>query len=71
MTKILLFTFLLLGCSAFEGTKGENPPPSTVEVTLKQGKIITSRVDLKNGKYHYAFKSIPFAEPPVDQLRFK
>ena len=36
-----------------------------------QGKIQGERVDYEFGQYYYAFKGIPYAKPPVKDLRFK
>ena len=36
-----------------------------------QGKIQGERVDYEFGQYYYAFKGIPYAKPPVKELRFK
>lgn len=43
----------------------------TIEVSLKQG-VVFGKVEktlMKNEKY-FSFKGIPFAEPPVGELRF-
>ncbi|XP_042210261.1 venom carboxylesterase-6-like [Homarus americanus] len=47
------------------------PPEATVEVQLKQGNIIGFREEAGEGRYFYSFKSIPYAQPPVGDLRFK
>lgn len=51
-------------------TKGK-PPVRKLEVQLKQGPILTVREDAGNGKFFFSFKSIPYARPPVGDLRFK
>jgi len=42
-----------------------------VQVTISKGPIRGSRVDHDFGEYYYAFKGIPYAQPPVKDLRFK
>uniref|UniRef100_A0A1B0EWG9 Carboxylic ester hydrolase n=1 Tax=Lutzomyia longipalpis TaxID=7200 RepID=A0A1B0EWG9_LUTLO len=44
---------------------------STVEVKVKQGRIRGIQGSLRNGAPFYAFKGIPYAKPPVGELRFK
>merc|ERR1711936_1189057 len=41
-----------------------------VTVMLNKGKIQGERVDYEFGQYYYAFKGIPYAKPPVKELRF-
>lgn len=41
-----------------------------VEVQLRQGLIYTVREDAGQGRYFYSFKGIPYAKPPVGELRF-
>ncbi|XP_042887731.1 cocaine esterase-like isoform X2 [Penaeus japonicus] len=43
----------------------------TVQVRLQQGVIEGVRAEAEGGRFFYAFKSIPFAKPPVGELRFK
>ena len=40
-------------------------------VSLEKGKIKGSRLDYDFGQYYYAFKGVPYARPPVNELRFK
>jgi hypothetical protein len=41
-------------------------------VTIKNGTIVgTSYADVVNNKTIYAYLGIPYAKPPVGQLRFK
>jgi len=42
-----------------------------VTVTITKGKLKGDRVDADMGRYYYAFKGIPYAKPPVKDLRFK
>ncbi|XP_042856542.1 juvenile hormone esterase-like isoform X2 [Penaeus japonicus] len=45
--------------------------PESVEVLLRQGAIAGAQSEAGNGRSFYSFKTIPFAEPPVGDLRFK
>ena len=42
-----------------------------VTVSLSKGKLRGARLDYDFGQYYYAFKGIPYARPPVKELRFK
>ena len=42
-----------------------------ITVTLNKGKLRGARLDYDFGQYYYAFKGIPYARPPVKELRFK
>lgn len=42
-----------------------------VIVSTTKGKIQGERVDYDFGQYYYAFKGVPYAKPPVKDLRFK
>merc|ERR1712013_107607 len=42
-----------------------------VTVMLNKGKLKGERMDYDFGQYYYAFKGIPYARPPVKELRFK
>ncbi|XP_064115855.1 juvenile hormone esterase-like isoform X2 [Macrobrachium nipponense] len=41
------------------------------KVDLEQGSIEAPRTNTAEGTHYYAFKGIPFAKPPVGDLRFK
>jgi len=41
-----------------------------VTVMLNKGKLKGERMDYDFGQYYYAFKGIPYAKPPVKELRF-
>lgn len=41
-----------------------------VQVNLSHGTIIGLKTVLPNGDPYYIFKGIPYAEPPVNELRF-
>ncbi|XP_069973735.1 juvenile hormone esterase [Penaeus vannamei] len=43
----------------------------TVQVELQQGVIEGARSEIAEGRFVYSFLTIPFAEPPVGDLRFK
>merc|ERR1719232_2200768 len=42
-----------------------------VTVSVVSGKLRGERVDYDFGQYYYAFKGVPYAKPPVQDLRFK
>ncbi|XP_047488287.1 juvenile hormone esterase-like isoform X2 [Penaeus chinensis] len=51
-----------------EATTSTEPP---MEVRLRQGVITGAQSEAGNGRVFYSFKTIPFAEPPVGDLRFR
>ncbi|XP_055606001.1 esterase FE4-like [Uranotaenia lowii] len=46
-------------------------PPSRIAVQVAQGNIYGVRDELPNGEHYYYFKGIPYAKPPVGNLRFR
>jgi len=42
-----------------------------VTVTLDKGKLSGQRLDHDFGQFYYAFRGIPYAKPPVRELRFQ
>lgn len=42
-----------------------------VVVNISQGKLNGGVTETSNGRKYYEFLSIPFAKPPVGELRFK
>lgn len=62
----VLLSILVLVCCVSAVIIKKNP---TVKLGLGvlQGNIMTTRKGLE----HYAFRGIPYAEPPVGKLRFK
>ncbi|XP_042888719.1 venom carboxylesterase-6-like [Penaeus japonicus] len=59
-------------CSASQVTAEESCTAATMKrVQLQQGVIEGVRSEVGGGKIVYSFKSIPFAQPPVGELRFK
>ncbi|KAL0869743.1 hypothetical protein ABMA27_005972 [Loxostege sticticalis] len=62
------FLVYLLGISLIESFTCEE----NVEVKIKQG-LVSGKLEktFLTGKPYYSFKGIPYAEPPVGELRFK
>lgn len=44
--------------------------PNKVQLEIPQGKIVGFEFGLPNGRPFYGFKGIPYAEPPIGNLRF-
>ena len=42
-----------------------------VNIEITQGRLFGIRVDEEDGEYHFEFRKIPYAEPPVGELRFR
>lgn len=42
-----------------------------ISINVKQGTVIGKQNQLLNGQPYYAFKGIPYAVPPLGDLRFK
>ena len=42
-----------------------------VVVSLAKGKLRGARLDADFGQFYYAFRGVPYAQPPVKELRFK
>lgn len=43
----------------------------TVTVDVAQGSLRGKQTTAKSGLKYYSFKGIPYAKPPLGQLRFK
>lgn len=41
-----------------------------VQLDVSQGRIVGVENALPNGKPFFAFKGIPYAQPPIGELRF-
>lgn len=42
-----------------------------VSVKVKQGTVVGQQSSYENGDWYFSFKGIPYAEPPLGELRFK
>lgn len=42
-----------------------------LKITVNQGAIVGGQDILPNGKPYYYYKGIPYAQPPIGNLRFK
>ncbi|XP_042857967.1 cholinesterase 1-like [Penaeus japonicus] len=65
---------LLIACLAAAVVAQEEaaaPQEETVQVRLRQGVIEGARSEAGEGRSFYSFLTIPFAQPPVGDLRFK
>jgi hypothetical protein len=60
----MLGTIVIAGCLAVVLSED-------VTVMLDKGKLKGERMDYDFGQYYYAFKGVPYAKPPVKELRFK
>lgn len=43
---------------------------SNVQIDVAQGRVIGVEDVLPNGKPFFSFKGIPYAQPPIGELRF-
>lgn len=44
--------------------------PNKVQLDIAQGRIVGVESNLPNGKPFLSFQGIPYAQPPVGELRF-
>ncbi|XP_045127510.1 juvenile hormone esterase-like [Portunus trituberculatus] len=63
---MMLVITMVVALVAFTAAKQPSPL-----VTLKQGTILGSREKAINDRVYYAFKTIPYAKPPIGPLRLK
>ena len=81
--KVLLFLYLSLLVGAalaqddtevVEASEEGDEDPNNVEIQTHSGPVIGMRVEREGqdgvNAAHYEFLGIPYAEPPVDDLRF-
>lgn len=58
LSCIFLFSFNFIKCD----------PPT---VTLPQGELVGKALTNENGKEYFSYTGVPYAKPPVGELRFK
>lgn len=63
-TKSVILCAIVLNC--FVISKSDYP-----SVVLSQGELIGQVLTNENGKEYYSYTAIPYAKPPVGNLRFK
>ncbi|ROT70812.1 JHE-like carboxylesterase 1 [Penaeus vannamei] len=71
MWTVILVSLLLAAMSTAQQQNATTLTEPLVEVHLRQGVISGARSEAGNGRVFYSFKTIPFAEPPVGDLRFR
>lgn len=67
--KTAIFITLLMLNLAVNFSSGEDEQPIVNVPTL--GRLRGSQLSSASGKKFHAFRAIPYAEPPVGDLRFK
>lgn len=67
---VLIFRQILLNTFVIFKANYSRLPPNKVQLDVLQGRIIGTESLLPNDKPFYAFKGIPYAQPPIGQLRF-
>lgn len=72
MNSKLVVAFLLLGCGLFELSNVEGRTAEELQVTLPNGsKLVGRGLQSHDGRAIKAFMGIPYAQPPLGDLRFK
>lgn len=64
--KLIFFIYLFAGFNIIDITH-DNKPVYTTSGPIRGQKLYT----LFKNKEYLSFKGIPYAEPPIDRLRFK
>lgn len=71
MNSSLVVAFLLLGCGLFDQCV-EGRTSEELRITLPNGsKLVGRGLQSHDGKVIKAFMGIPYAQPPIGNLRFK
>ncbi|XP_064097361.1 neuroligin-4, X-linked-like [Macrobrachium nipponense] len=65
-----LLTLTLMVTSYSSQTQCEDPG-AFIELNLKQGRIRGQRHSIGESRFYYSFRGIPYAQPPIGELRFK
>ncbi|KAL3282793.1 hypothetical protein HHI36_005959 [Cryptolaemus montrouzieri] len=68
--KYLLYTLTILSCSTYESYSNPYPPSEPI-VHTHYGYIRGTTCQSRDGRPFDAYLGIPFAQPPVGELRFK
>ncbi|XP_063607613.1 juvenile hormone esterase-like [Penaeus indicus] len=68
---VFLMSVWIATLSTAQQQKATTLTEPLVEVHLQQGVIAGAQSEAGNGRVFYSFKTIPFAEPPVGDLRFR
>lgn len=64
---MLSFYEFVLFLSLFPSIWGDEP----LIITIKQGKLRGSKYKSRNGTEYRSFLGIPYAKPPIGELRFQ
>lgn len=68
--KVIVLVVFLGSCLCYH-TSTVNIDQENPVVTVEEGKLKGLRKSLLDGTHYYSFKGIPYAQPPVGNLRFK
>ncbi|XP_037773831.1 cholinesterase 1-like isoform X1 [Penaeus monodon] len=69
ITRLAVFTLVCIGF--YERALTRNPKSEIPNVLLPTGTVLGTVETSPGGRLYYVFRSIPYAEPPVGERRFK